>query len=744
MIRRDSRHSDCRPHGSMCWRARILIGWLFVVVAQVLTVGPPATATEDVAPPRIADVQVGFDGHFKLGCWTPLEVVIEAGSERFAGEVEVVTLDGDAVPSRVQAPEGVVKVEPGQSATVRLNVKVGQHKSEVRVGLRSDGQLVAERKLHTAEPGPLAGIMNADERLAITLGSALKRDEHFEGHRVRVARLTDVEQLPIEWYGLEAVDAVIVGTGDESLGLQLSTASPRMAALDQWVRMGGTLVLCVGSGAQRVLAAGSPLAALAPGRLTGMVPLNPSGVLETFAETTEPLDAPGGRLTVQVPRLEGVRGRIEAYAGRSPRDLPLVVRRAHGFGQVVFFAFDLDRPPLDNWKGRAALFDRLWPLPAGSSSQSESGTLGEVTTLGFVDLAGQLRGALDQFVAVSVVPFWLVAALVLAYIVCAGPLDYFLVQRVLRRPELTWVTFGLMVVAFSAGAYALAYSLKGSQVRLNQVDLADYDAESRTVRGTAWANVFSPTSETYDLAIQPNTKSGATDARSIVSWLGTTGSGLGGMNPQAASLSLFTEPYDFSPRLDRMQNVPIAVWSSKAFIGRWWSESAAPIEARLSDTAVRSKLTGTLDCRLDVPLVDCVLFYDRWAYRMLRIEPGQRLDIESVDPQTIDTYLRRVRVQADRTVAPPYDRESFDVARIVEIMSAHRLAGGEKYTGLSNEHLGFVDLSRMVEIGRAVLIGRSMRPTVQITRDNAVVEPDAEGHWTFHRFVFPVDREGGG
>ena len=52
---------------------------------------------------------------------------------------------------------------------------------------------------------------------------------------------------------------------------KLTPDDARIKALDEWIRMGGRLVLCVGSQADEVLAANSPLAAFAPGRLETIV-----------------------------------------------------------------------------------------------------------------------------------------------------------------------------------------------------------------------------------------------------------------------------------------------------------------------------------------------------------------------------------------------------------------------------------------------------------------------------------------
>ncbi|MBI3839083.1 MAG: hypothetical protein HY288_14275, partial [Planctomycetia bacterium] len=224
----------------------------------------------------------------------------------------------------------------------------------------------------------------------------------------------------------------------------------------------------------------------------------------------------------------------------------------------------------------------------------------------------------------------------------------------------------------------------------------------------------------------------------IFSWQGLPGNGFGGMNPPASNLPLFTQAYDFSRKLAGLERVPIAVWSTKGFIARWSALGADKIETHLSD---KGKLVGTLTSHLDTALEDAVLIYDRWAYPLRRLEPAQHIDIATqLDPQTVETYFRHVTVVGDRDVSRPYDRASFDVPRIVEIMSAHELAGGERYTGLSNQYQGFVELSGLVKNGRAILIGRQSEKATELVRDGQPLEREGAGqHWTFYRYVFPVE-----
>ncbi len=725
---------------TLCWASPC---WPTALLATEYEPTPPEPTRLAIRPesPTVTGIRPGFAGRFKVGYWTPFEITLQGGNEEVSGSVELTALDGDAVPSRVCDPSGQdITIRPGEKTAVLLYAKVGRLHSDLTVGFRSQDRLLASRTFSTVDNPQLGGILPSDWTLIVAFGSPLSAEDEtsLDERGAKVANVNDLGQLPTNWLGYEGVDTVILATVPDQTNAQLASHAAQLAALDRWVTMGGQLILSVGPQADKVLTGESPLARLAPGEFEALVPLRQSTAFETYAETSEPLTTQGGAFALQVPKLRNVRGKIEAYAGSHARDLPLIVRAPHGFGEVVFVAFDLQGPPLAGWRGRAQLFDKLLGRSAPRVSQDESQGLGQVTTLGFDDLSGQLRGALDQFAGVELVPFWLVALLAVAYIVCIGPLDYFIIKRVLGRMELTWLTFAVTVVAFSAGAYALTYGLKGREVRVNRIDLVDFDAETRLVRGTSWAAVFSPKVDLYDLSLGPRVaaEKSPVAAGLVFSWLGLPGSGFGGMDATGSSTPMFTEAYDFSHNLERMQRVPIADWSSKAFVGRWWQSGTPAIEAQLSDTG---RLVGTLNNRSQHALEDCVLFYERWAYPLRQLRPDQTIAIETdLDPQRVETYLRRVTVQGDRNVALPYDRASFDIAKIVEIMTSHSLAGGEKYTGLAHKYQGFVELSGLVQNGRAVLVGRSAGQAATLQRDAQPLVDAAGAQWTFQRYVFGV------
>ena len=92
------------------------------------------------------------------------------------------------------------------------------------------------------------------------------------------------------------------------------------------------------------------------------------------------------------------------------------------------------------------------------------------TSTAVSDLSSQLRVALEQFPGVKLIPFGWVAFFIFLYILLIGPGDYFFLKKVLKRMELTWITFPTIVITVSLVAYYAAYVLKGNDLLVNKVD----------------------------------------------------------------------------------------------------------------------------------------------------------------------------------------------------------------------------------------------------------------------------------
>ena len=376
-------------------------------------------------------------------------------------------------------------------------------------------------------------------------------------------------------------------------------------------------------------------------------------------------------------------------------------------------ATDLDRGPIRDWSDRSMLVAAILDLPADDQAAAADAS---APSYGYHDLAGQLRSALDVPQGVRLVPFFVVALLVVVYILLIGPGDYFLLRRLGRGMQWTWLTFPAIVVFFVVGAYLAAYWLKGNQLCISQADLVDIDSEG-TARGATWFSIFSPRGESFDLSLRPCLLDGQSPEPSGASlaWFGKAGSefkGMYGAKRQDPG-PLWSRGYSIASSLDAIRDVPIQVWASKSFVYRWLARSSGlGLDASLTDD--ERQFTGTITNRLPgsgpqaksgIALSHCFLVYDGWAYDIGTLRPGESVEIGAGTRRvSLSTFMSSESMNfAGGIPAPserrPYDRSARDMAGVLQAMIFFDAAGGRKYTHLANDYQSFADLSGLLKAG---------------------------------------------
>jgi hypothetical protein len=646
-------------------------------------------------------------------------------------------------------------------------VRFGRRDASLRVTVSGEEGTLGERTfncyaLRTEDQIPEA--LGSKSRLWVTVGGEMGASEAAKVQQtgraadaIETVRLDTVDQLPTRWYGYEGVDVVLLATSQPAIYRKLSASAARIEALDRWVRLGGRLLLSVGSEAAEVLAANAPLARFLPAapNPTDSVRLGAEILqrFETYSESHHRLVASGDQTAASVPQLSDIVGRVEARVA----DLPLVVRRPYGLGEVVFVAGDLDRAPFAGWQARGALVSRLLGLTTKARNDDElAATVSQVAHPGYDDLSGKIRGRLDEFASVQLLPFWQVALLIVGYILLIGPIDYLLVHKLIGRAEWTWLSFPLMVVIACGGAYALGRSFKGDRLLLNQIDLVDVDVESGQVRGTCWYNVFSPAMAHYDVTTGPATPMVAADASEcLTSWMGLPGGGLGGMDATSSPLADASLSYQTSGSFDQLSGVPIAVWSTKSFTARWRGDAVQTVTANLT-LGADNVLSGRIENQLDVDLTDCHLVYSpasatsggrltAWTYPLETFAAGSTINVDRrSDRVDVQTWLKDLQLVKDKREnrygfrSAPFDPTTYDPPRDMRTMMFYQAIGGEGYSKLVNRYQSFVDLTDALKAGRVILVGRGEAPTTEVDVTNANDQATLQQNWVFYRFLLPM------
>ncbi len=719
----------------------------------------PAALAQGESSLSIDRVAVGIGGAYKVGHWTAISIDITTAEP---GPVEMMVEAPDPDGNWVGLPAVRRELPVAGKHHFETLFKVGQLRNALRVEVRdshgktfqwsSQGENVElpapvrQTAFFVATLGHPSGWRQLhEESEAEFVGSTSKKPSQTG---FRLIELDSFEALPTDIAAYQSLDLLVISG-------RYDIDAKRSDVLRQWVRLGGHLIVSVGKDPAGFQS--SVLQSWIPVSVAGGLSVREVGGLEGFAgRGTRLLQAAGS--TIPTAKLE-VRDGVILAAGL---DAPFVVRSAVGAGRVTMVAVDLNTPPVSNWSSADALGRRL----TGDITNAVQGRAADSTTQlarsGVTEIASQLYQTLDGFSAVSRSSTWTVMGLLLLYLALIGPVDYFVVYRLLKRPQLTWLTLPLFVGLSLWFTLWDGRATNGTELRANQLEVVDIDAASNTATLTAYAAVYSPEMRRYHVDLLP-TSSLAADAEAgkfpfqsthtrRASWHGVPEDRFGGMYREGG-IELGRTSYSLSADGMGLANVPIPIWSVKSLDAVWQGDMPSPVESELTSRGA-GRLSGTLRHHFRGELKDWVLAHGRQVYRPVAttrnpraaLAPRQSWSVADASPRELSGYLtgtvqqyveskesKELQLVREQVL---YDKTSRDDGYILKILTFYREAGGLNYTGLDNHALRSFDLSPLLELNRAVLYGRIDSPASTLRVDGKPVEQGS--HSTFVRVVLPV------
>ncbi len=563
----------------------LILAFLF---AAALPAAGVSTARAQGPAPEI-QAEAAFDGNFKYGEWLPVWVNLTNQGADVDGEVRV------KVQRSFAATTFAVPVSLPSGARKRVPVYIlpNNFTREVEVQYVAEGQALASQRV-TVRPQPnisfLVGIA-APRQGAI---SQIQGIELPGATRPLVLFDFSLASLPDRVEGLRSLDVLILNEVDTS-----SLTPDQLEALETWVRAGGRLVLGGGAGARQVVS----------GLPESLLPLRPVDSLELETANLEslagfagvdPVLTPGPFLAATGSLLQG-----EVLAG-SPQ-LPLVVERRLGGGAVDFIALDLSAAPFEGWSGTAAFWEALLSpgaaYPDGIPPDMSPRQL----------RSSSMPYALSNMPVLDLPSVRSLSLLLVFYILLVGPVNYLLL-RWRKRLHWAWITIPLVTVIFSAGAFSLGYSLRGSDIIVNKIAMVEL-AESGLARVTTYLGLFSPGSQAYEVAVEGDSLlspvAGYDDP-----WAPVPSGG-------AASEMVFVqgEPGE-------VRGLTVDQWSLQSFM----SEDVWPDFGELTAdlTVKEGVITGTVRNDTSFTLTDAVIVLRRQFVRIGDLGPGQEAEVNLV------------------------------------------------------------------------------------------------------------------
>ncbi|AZK48305.1 hypothetical protein [Paenibacillus lentus] len=461
-------------------RASLIVLWLVIAIFALLPglASPKPVYAEE--PSISIKTEIGFDGHYKMGEWTPLKITLTSDTD-ISGDISVqmeypYNSSQASYVQRVDLPAGTPKEITfgilGHSFH-KDNNSIRFYEDSVETGKFIPFTTKTPYLSSNASSGTLIGVLASDPD-SMNFLSML----NSKGKDVKIIPLKP-EQLPEDAVLLEGLDTLVINNYTTG-----NLGTTRIEAIKAWVNQGGTLVLAGGAGYAKTI---QGLEDLSPVDYNGLADVVSLKELEKATGKSLPLSAafPISAVTLK----DGARTIIH---GEQPFFASWDVSK----GAVIYAAYDVSMEPLQSWSGHAELWNKVLQQHASiaPASQANMGWTG--------NMAQRIDHLLDYFPSLSLPPYSLLLWLLLGYAVVVAPGLYFVLKKLDRR-EWAWLLIPVIAVIASGGIY-LAGTTGKSTLRTNTLSIVELDGKGYADRSTSTA-LFIPRSGNYQVSFPAGT-----------------------------------------------------------------------------------------------------------------------------------------------------------------------------------------------------------------------------------------------
>lgn len=446
---------------------RLRIALLAVVAATTLASWLAASAlAADPAISLTAEPLMG--GSFKSGTWVAVRVTVENNGPAVGGELRMTSTLG--------ASTFGVPVELATNARQQhiLYSQAGPFGRRFELSLVDRGGTV-----HASAQVPIEAITTSGPTAFVvaeqpqSLVGPVRDGLDVGGRAAPVIVTTRPEDLPPQVQPWESIDILVWQDVDSN-----RLDAPRIEALRTWVHLGGRLVILGGT---------TGLSSL-DGFPADLLPFRPSHVVDVPVADLESLlgGLPAG--AVPAPALAGTLEQGVAIA--TSADDAYAAQVPVGRGSVALVGLNPATAWLAGSAAEAALWSRILP------TENPAPRTTSVSDSYIVDALGTLP-------AVQLPPFEQLFAIIAAYVVTIGPLNYLVLRRRDRR-EWGWLTMPAIIGLFAIGAYAFGVVLRGSSVVVNELAIVNGSVGADRGSATVYVGVYSPTRSSFDVRVGGN------------------------------------------------------------------------------------------------------------------------------------------------------------------------------------------------------------------------------------------------
>ncbi|MDW8299395.1 MAG: hypothetical protein RML95_08645 [Anaerolineae bacterium] len=444
--------------------------YLFTALVVILSSAPLGVYAQ--APSGVTlNVEVGYDGYFRSGQWTPLRITASNSGADISGTLRVTASDTINQPTDAYA---VTLDLPRQSSKqLFVYIPLSAQAQQVRLELVTAERIVAmiTRDVRAARPEDvLFAVITESPRGSVDLRNF--RSGTGDAYQANW-RVENVPRLGEALRGLDALILTDADTGNLSL--------EQRRAIEDWVLSGGHLIVTGGPNWQKTQAG-----------VTRLLPMQPSGTVTlTSLPSVAAFAGIADQLTTNNSSPIVVANGVllpDAQVLIAESGTPILVRRMLGGGKVDYLAIDPSLEPFQSWTNRG----QFWFTLLTTATMRPSWSSGIVN----VD---QAIVAADFIKGLRLPDVLQLGLFLLAYVAVIGPLNY-LILRQLKRREWAWFTIPLIVVMTSVLYYVTGFNLRGTQAIINRMAVVQVWQGSERAQVDGVVGVLAPRRGIYSLS----------------------------------------------------------------------------------------------------------------------------------------------------------------------------------------------------------------------------------------------------
>lgn len=565
--------------------ARIALAGLIAAFALLGATISGLAATSPVT----MSVKVGYQGVYKTQQWMPVGIDVKNSGADLEGTVQLESVftsqPGLPSPATYEIP---LSLASGASKHLRSYAMVNPAAGlSLTVRVVQNGRVLASQTTTGGtNAGTLIGVLSDDpsafdDFAAVHPGGATAHVVHLQAEDLADSAIV------LRGFDLIAIDDYPTDT---------LTAGQR-AALDDYVRNGGSLLLGTGASWRKTLA-GIP---------ADLKPLQP-----TTTTTIAAVTALGGASKIEVATGAASVG----TAWLSDGSQPLLIETQVGAGLLTEAAFDWNQPAVARSTELKPILRQVMVRDLMGAAAGQNVSLGIGGGGGFAQPFGTsgtsvsersnaLSSVLGDIPALDLPSLQLTGLLVLLYVLLVGPINY-VVLGAMHRRALSWVTIPLIAVLVAGGAYGLGVGLKGRSVQSNQVAVVHVAPGADRAYQEIYTGIMAPTRGDYQITL--------TGEKLFISPLSANGN-FGGSNA----------PTRISPASNGVTLQGVTAFSLRGFATENLT-TAPKLTGHLQ--LVNGQFTGRVENQSSITFDDALVLAGDTYVKLGRLAPGAGVSVQ--------------------------------------------------------------------------------------------------------------------